>query len=247
VLILVGILVGLFYALNYVIFALGNMTEAETSEVMVPEAIMSVGIETFEFTAFILAVVVASGLIGAEYDWNTLRPLVARTRSRSALLSAKWVTVVLVTVLITVVGVASAILYSILGSTLIGAEIGVSEDLLVSLLKGIVFHFVALLPYPVIAFSVALLTRSNAAGIAVGVGMRFTEPLVLQLLGSIAKAMQDAQQWGIAWNVQQLNSFASNHVSSGELWRSIAVLIAYCSILIIATYLVFTRRDITSG
>ena len=50
--------------------------------------------------------------------------------------------------------------------------------------------------FAVIAFAVALLTRSNAAGIAIGIGISFVEPLIFQLLMLVSDTFERVQEYG---------------------------------------------------
>jgi ABC-type transport system involved in multi-copper enzyme maturation permease subunit len=61
-------------------------------------------------------------------------------------------------------------------------------------------------------------------------------------------------EYGINWNVQQVVNITTDDggtmmdpVSTGQLWKSIVILAVYCVVTIVGSYLVFTRRDITSG
>ena len=246
-LVLTGLSIGVFYSAAYVVYLLDEMSATEAADIMDTHAVMSMGMQMFGFLGLILIVILASGLIGAEYGWNTLRPLVAKARTRSALLSAKWITVLLYTALMLATAVIASITFSILGSLLLEADPGFSSELLLYLLEGTSRRFIAVLPYPVIAFAVALLTRSNAAGIAIGISLRLLEPLIYELLGLVSSALRDLQQWGITWNVQQLVVMDNEGVTAGDLWKSSLILGIYCATAIIATYVVFNRRDITSG
>src|SRR5690606_5953724 len=121
-------------------------------------------------------------------------------------------------------------------------------------LTGAVRWVVAMLPNSAIAFAAALLTRSNAAGIAIGIGVSFVEPLVFQLLSLLADVFGTVQEYGISWNVSQLVNISTQSdggfqspVDASQVWQSTAILAAYVVVLVAASYYVFNRRDITSG
>jgi ABC-2 type transport system permease protein len=243
-----------FYTVIYLIYHLGSVSDRDDMlESARVDNIFSNGMQIFGFFGGILVVVVASSLIGSEYGWNTLRPLVARASSRTALLSAKWVVVTLYTILMVLVGVLVSMVIAAIVSLLLGNEITLSSSLWDDYLLGTLRWMVATLPYAVIAFAAALITRSNAAGIAIGIGLSFVEPLLFGLLSLASDVFETAQEYGIAWNVQQLatlptrpDSF-SEPVPAEQVWQSTAILAVYMAVAVIATYTIFKRRDITSG
>lgn len=246
--------IGAFYTVIFLIYQLGSTSERDDMlEAARIDNIFSNGMQIFGFFGGILVVVVASSLIGSEYGWNTLRPLVARASSRLDLLSAKWVVVTLYTVVMVVLGVVASLAIAAVASMLMGNDLSLPSSLWDDYLLGTLRWVVATLPYAAIAFAAALITRSNAAGIAIGIGLSFVEPLLFGLLGLASDVFETVQEYGIAWNVQQLatlptrpDAFAEP-VPADQVWQSIGILSAYTAIAIIATYVVFKRRDITSG
>lgn len=86
--------------------------------------------------------------------------------------------------------------------------------------------------------------RSSVGGVALSV------LAVLFDLPSVASSfVEELQEWGITWNVQQMVTFSTDNVTADDLWRSSAILAAYCAVISTATYtyVVFNGRDITSG
>lgn len=252
--ILATMFVGAFYTIIFLVYHFGPVTDRpDMEEAARVDNIFSHGMQMFGFFGGILMVIVASSLIGSEFGWNTLRPLVSRAASRSSLLSAKWVVVALYTVAIVVVGVIASLILAAIASLLMDVEITLPSALWDDYALGTVRWVVASLPYAVIAFAVALLTRSNAAGIAIGIGISFVEPLIFQLLMLVSDTFERVQEYGIAWNVQQLVTLPttddafSDPVAASQVWQSTGILAVYVAIFVVATYIVFNRRDITSG
>src|SRR5680860_319514 len=89
--------VGVVYG-GLTIAALVLSDPEEAKESLLLPKVFETGMQFVTLAGYILTVVVASSLIGNEYGWNTIRPLVARARSRNALLGAKWITVLLYSV-----------------------------------------------------------------------------------------------------------------------------------------------------
>ena len=246
----------LYYGIGYLQYRSGNAADQLEIRQSVQQlsSIFENGMQIWRVVALVMIVVVASGLIGSEYGWNTVRPLVARSSSRSALLFAKWITVGIYTIAMVIAGV----LVSLLAATVITLLMGGTVDLPVivwdDMLLGTLRWMIATLPYAAIAFTAALLTRSNAAGIAIGIGLNFAELLVLGILLELVNGFETVVEYGINWNVQQLVNITTEDggstldpVSTGQIFQSAAIITFYCVACIAASYLVFTRRDITAG
>jgi ABC-2 type transport system permease protein len=245
-----------YYGIGYTQYRSGSEADRLDMRQSVQQlsSIFENGMQVWRIVALVMIVVVASGLIGSEYGWNTLRPLVARSASRTDLLSAKWIVVGLYSVFMVIVGVLVSIAASAVVSTAMDADVSLPVMVWDDMVLGTARWVVATLPYAAIAFAAALLTRSNAAGIAIGIGVNFAELLLFGILSNVSSRFTTIMEYGINWNVQQVVNITTDDggtmmdpVSSGQLGKSIAILTLYCLLAIAGTYLVFTRRDITSG
>lgn len=247
--------IAIFYTILFLVYQFGGVIDRlEMREAIEVSNIFGNGMQIFGFFGGILIVIVTSSLIGSEYSWNTMRPLVARARNRSGLLSAKWIVVLLYTVFMVVVGIVGSLALAAIFSLFTESSTALPEGFWWDVVVGTARWIVASLPYAAIGFAAALLTRSNAAGIAIGIGVSFVEPLIFPLLAFASDVFDTVQQYGIAWNVQQLANF-STHPGGGfmdptpasQAWESTVVLTVYLVFIVAATYIVFKRRDITSG
>lgn len=248
--------IGLYYGIGYLEYRTKDaVQQLETRHEVQPlSSIFENGMQVWRIVALIMIVVVASSLIGSEYGWNTLRPLVARSSSRSAMLGAKWLTVGLFTVFMVLVGVLVSLLATVVATVLMNGTPSMPAYVWDDMLLGVLRWMLAALPYAVIAFTAALLTRSNAAGIAIGIGVNFAELLLLGLLLGLLDGFETVVEFGINWNVQQLVNVTTEDggstldpVSTAQVVQSALILTLYCAIAIALTYRVFMRRDITSG
>ncbi|HYH11620.1 MAG TPA: ABC transporter permease subunit [Thermomicrobiales bacterium] len=247
--------IGMFYGVLFLVYQFGPTSDRpEMQESVMVANIFENGMQMFGFFGGILTVIVASSLIGSEFSWNTLRPLVARASSRSSLLSAKWIVVALYTVFMVIVGIAGSMVLASVTSLLMDTSISLPSGTWDEFAIGLVRWIVAMLPGSAIAFAAALLTRSNAAGIAIGIGISFVEPLIFGLLSIVADVFDTVQEYGIAWNVAQLINISTQSdggfqdpVDAAQVWQSTGILAVYVVIFVAATYYVFRRRDITSG
>lgn len=203
----------------------------------------------------ILLTVLASSVIGSEYSWNTIRPLLARARSRGAMLTAKWITVALYTVALIIVGMVVSVIASYIMSQIAGIDTGASAAIFRHIATGTGRLIWAAAPYAALAFLIALWTKSNAAGISVGLAVFFVEPIIWLLLRQFNDVFDTVEKGGIIWNVQQLMD-ANMHrsadrvvtaVSTTRAWESAGVIGIYVVIAIALTYVILHRRDVTSG
>lgn len=202
----------------------------------------------------ILLTVLASSVIGSEYSWNTIRPLLARARSRDGMLTAKWITVALYTVLLVVFGMVVSVVASYIMSRVAGLDTGASADLFRHVAIGTGRLIWAAAPYAALAFLIALWSRSNAAGISVGLAVFFVEPIAWLLLRQFNTVFDTIQKAGISWNATELinanmHSTAGDYlpVSATRAWESAGVLGIYVVIAVVLTYVILNRRDVTSG
>lgn len=253
--ILAVVFIAIFYAILFLVYQFGGMADrSEMRESIQVSNVFDNGMQIFGFFGGILIVIVTSSLIGSEYSWNTLRPLVARAKNRNGLLSAKWIVVLLYTVFMVIVGIVGSLVLATVFSLFTDSSTALPDGFWWDVVVGSARWVVASLPYAAIGFAAALLTRSNAAGIAIGIGISFVEPLIFPLLSFASDVFDTVQEYGIAWNVQQLASFSTDPesgfldpVPAGQVWESTAVLGVYFAAVVVATYIVFKRRDITSG
>lgn len=235
----------------YVAFAIAAAVsdpEGIRDELMLPRVFQS-GMQLSSLVGFILIVVMAAGLIGNEYGWDTIRPLIARSRSRAGLLTAKWLTVAIYTVVLFLFGLVVAVGFSAVTSAIAGNFEGVSGDLLGDWTVSFLRLLISNAPYVALAFTLALITRSNAAGISIGIGLAFIEPLAWALLRLVGDTFKRAETFGIAYSSTKLTNMNGHNevVSPGEAWRAVIVMAIYAVVFVVASYVTFQRRDVTSG
>jgi ABC-2 type transport system permease protein len=250
-LLLIGfILVGLFYgAFVIAYFSLSGADKLDVQDGLLLRNVEENGMQIAVLFSSILISIMGASLIGSEYSWNTIRPLLARATSRNALLTAKWITLTTYTVLLTVLLVTvTPVLFSILGSMITGEGPGGDGDVY----RGIVFAtgriILVMLPTAALAFMLALVTRSIAAGIAVSIGLGFLEPAIFGLLGALSDVFDTIQKFGLAWGSTKLLSIGyDENVTTTEAWQGAAAMTIYTVIFVVISYIVFRRRDVTSG
>lgn len=251
-LILIGVLlVGFFYgAFLIAALTLSGSDQADVKDGLRLSSIQENGISVAVLFGSILLSIMAASLIGSEFSWNTIRPLLARATSRVALLTAKWLTLAIYIVVLTLIVVFVApIVLSVVTSFIAGESPGGNADIY----KGIFFSFgrilLTMLPGAALAFMLALVFRSIAAGIAVSIGVGFLEPAIFGLLGALSDVFHTIEKFGMSWGTSQLLQigYPDSSTTTTEAWQGAAACVIYTTIFVAISYIVFRRRDVTSG
>ena len=107
------------------------------------------------------------------------------------MIGAKLVTLVLFDVLLVVAGFVTATVFSAVFSSIEGLDTSLDSGFWGDAIQSIAINLFVLLPYSALAFFVAVLTRSNAAGIAIGLAILLAEGILVAILG----ALSDSLEW----------------------------------------------------
>ncbi|HVL22548.1 MAG TPA: ABC transporter permease [Thermomicrobiales bacterium] len=240
------LLTGLFYG-GFTIGAMvsSGQNAADLKEPLPFDQLTDFGLSiALGFFGGVLLVIIAAGMMGNEFSWNTLRPLVARATSRPALISAKLLTLLIYSVVFMLVVAALTALLSIVSSLIAGVDTAFSMSALADAFWFTIRTIVVSMPILTFAFFMATLTRSNAAAIAGALGLSFIEPTVFGLLGQISDTFKTIRKGGIEYNVS--NVLVNGLDSRGE-WISLGVVLLYTTLFVGLSYWIFLRRDVTSG
>jgi ABC-2 type transport system permease protein len=137
----------------------------------------------------LLAVVYGAAIAGSEWTWGTLKSAVARGESRSLYILATFAAIAAVFAIAIVLAVGFGVLAAIVG----GAFAGVPTDgigdasALGALPDKLARVWVAIVGEGALGFAIATLTRSQLAGIGVGVGVYFGGTFAAIFLPDIVK------------------------------------------------------------
>jgi ABC-2 type transport system permease protein len=196
----------------------------------------------------IMFIVFGSSLMGNEYGWTTIRPLVARSPNRLSLMLAKIATLLIYALLLTAAAVLTAVLGSVAGSAIVGVESGLESDRLLDIVGTIGRIALGGLPYAMLAMLLAVLTRSNVAGIAIAIALSFLEDVVWTLLELLTDFAETIRDWAPATNVNRLVLYGTeSDVDSSDLVRSMAIVAVYTFVFAVIAIRTFIKRDITTG
>ncbi|WIG58725.1 MAG: hypothetical protein OJF49_001471 [Ktedonobacterales bacterium] len=214
------------------------------------------------FIGLILLTILAGAVVGGEYGTGTIRLWFSRGVGRGQLVAAQVIALVLLALLISAVMLALGALVGVtigplLGGTLAALPAGSIGEILLYWLA----IALTLFAYAVIAFFMATLGRSTAAGIAVPLGFFLFEVIVGPILvaigmlfqGTTGEIVRHIPDWFLSPNTSYLVSRASespialNSVEGNTLGlpHALFVVALYCVALIVLGLVLTQRRDVT--
>jgi ABC-2 type transport system permease protein len=251
-------LVLLFILLGAIILLLSIMQTVAQSNGQgvhfLKDAISSV-VLIFSSVGLILAVILVADNTGSEYRWNTLRPYLLCSESRLKMFSAKLITAVIFIIAGMLIGVLTAVLLGIIFTAIRGFSWDLSFFTLSFIGRQLLTFLRTLyviLPYALLAFLFAVLGRSTAAGIGLGIGVSVVESIFTGLMPLAHGWLGKIPNYLLTINVQVINSLAqsdtlrmgtNSHLPS-PLHAFIVVAI-YCVVFIAISFALFQKRDVT--
>jgi hypothetical protein len=139
----------------------------------------------------LLAVAYAAAIGGADWNWGVLRVIVGRGESRSRYVLVKALGLAVALLLGTLLAYAAGIALTYLAAALAGSSTGnlTSASSIEGLWQSIVFGFLVLIQRAAIGFAVAMLLRSQLAGVVVGIVLYIGEAILSSIL--IALSLRD--------------------------------------------------------
>jgi len=254
VLLLIVVLgVAAVYIILWLVYAnTSGMEKIEQAEDLRVAAVPDVGMDIANFLSTIVAVILAASIIGTEYGWGTIRALLPRARSRVALIGAKLVTLVLFDVLLVLAGFLTAAIFSTVIANIEGLDNSLGSGFWGDSIQSIASNVFLLFPFSALAFFIAVLTRSNAAGIAIGLAILLAEGIAV----SILEALSDSLDWvGDLLFSNNMAAILNENNPGGrdpgrdlpDTGQAIFVLLVWIVLLVAGSLWVFRRRDVTSG
>ena len=174
------ILLGIILAISQLVFWLAATLSEDLSYRSTTDNIAN-GLGISSFFSPVIAVILASAVLGGEYGWGTLRPVLSRGVGRWPLLASKLAVVWLAVVAsLLIVAIATAVSSFIAEAVLIPSEstqaYNASWGSLLGLFGRVAYGF---LPYVALALFVVVLTGSNGLGIGLSLGYYFIENVIL--------------------------------------------------------------------
>lgn len=137
----------------------------------------------------LLAVIYGAAISGSEWGWGTLKAAVARGESRARYVVLTFAAVALMLGIGLLIAFVLGLGFVALGATLAGLPLdGMSDSTALQSLPDLLLRgWLGLILAGAIGFAVATLTRSQLAGIAIGIGLFFGEQFSVLLIPDIVR------------------------------------------------------------
>jgi ABC-2 type transport system permease protein len=210
------------------------------------------------FIGVVLAVVLVANGMGSEYGWNTIRPYLLCSESRSKMFASKLIADAIFVVAGMIIGVITVILLGVLFTAIRGYSWNLGASTLSftgSQLLDFTRTFYVILPYALLAFLFTVLGRSTAAGIGFGIGASVIELIITGLLSGAHGWLAKIPDYLLSINVSKITSLSG---ASGGVTvyggpntpmvtslHSFVVIAVYCVVFTAIAYTIFQRRDVT--
>ncbi|MBX3029206.1 MAG: hypothetical protein KF809_03525 [Chloroflexi bacterium] len=200
--VVLGVLVGLM-ALIYLLIGLAAPRSAGGLVLRFPDAYAIINQLVFGLGS-LLAVSYAAAIGGADWTWGVLRVVVARGEGRSRYVVAKAIGIGIVVVIGACIAYAAGILLTMLAASIAGASAGApfGPTGVETLWMSVVLGCIVLLQRAAIGYAVAVLTRSQVAGVVVGIILYLGESILATVLtvmtlgaGGFGSGIQRETQW----------------------------------------------------
>jgi hypothetical protein len=136
----------------------------------------------------LLALSYAAAIGGADWNWGVLRVIVARGEGRSRYIAIKFLGLAIACTLGVLIAYACGIVLTFLGAALAGSSPGdpLAGEGATTLVRSLVFGTFVLLERAAIGFAVAVLLRSQVAGVVVGIVLYIGESILSTVLIAIS-------------------------------------------------------------
>lgn len=193
-------------ALIYVIVGLsssGDVDEGAAAFLRFPDAHAGIAQLVFGLGS-LLAVAYAAAVAGSDWNWGIPRLILSRGESRVSYVLAKAVALAIILALGVVIAYLAGIVLVYLAAAVAGVEAGspVGGDSLTTLGESLVLGYPVLIERAAIAFAVAILLRSQLAGIVVGIVLYIGEGILTAIMLGLALAgsgLFEIEPFGPEW------------------------------------------------
>ncbi len=135
----------------------------------------------------LLAVSYAAAIGGADWNWGVLRVIIARGEGRSRYMLAKYLGLAIACILGVLIAYAAGIALTFMGAALAGASAGdpFAGEGTTTLVHSLVYGTFVLLQRAAMGFAVAVLLRSQVAGVVIGIVLYIGENILSTVLLAI--------------------------------------------------------------
>ena len=233
-------------------------TEAQLREqlqTLRPSRVPSFGLGVVAGFGSVLLIVLTASVFGNEFNWGTLRVILALGAGRERFLAAKYVALVLYAALFTIAGVVAAFVSSEIVSSLASLDRTLPADYWTALAASVARAVFTFLPYIALAALIAIWSKSGGAGIAIAMVVYFAEGIVMGLLVAINTDYATIANSGLSRNVTAIQNLAASSPPRGapgastlpDPGQAAVVLVAYTVAFVAIAVWRFRSRDVTSS
>ncbi|RKP53182.1 ABC transporter permease [Cohnella endophytica] len=206
----------------------------------------------FSFILIIIfTVVIASETVAGEFTWGTIKLLLIRPWSRSAILLSKYISTMLFALFLTVIAFAVTYLinFALFGSSQAGEILGGFGGLSNGefMLKFYLFQFISLIIIVTFGFMMSSAFRSSGLAIGLSISLLFAGSIVTGILASSDKKWVEYvlfMHLDLTTYINNPKGSISNHPMS--LGFSLAVLAGYFILFNAISWTVFKKRDVAA-
>jgi len=204
----------------------------------------------------ILVIVLTGAVTAQEFHWRTLHLWLSRGVPRAGYALGKFASLLLPVLLLVTAGLAAGSLTTAAASLSINGSLRLEQVDAAQLVMGVFRTAYTLLPYAALTFLLAVLTRSSAAAIGIGMAVSLVgENLAAQLLSIMGGVFAEAVKFfpsSMANEILQLNAriapaldtAASAPLSPGAIPSAVGILLYTALLLALATWSL-SRQDLT--
>jgi ABC-type transport system involved in multi-copper enzyme maturation permease subunit len=253
----------LIVGVEYLISRVGNPAVGAQFSALLTFPFSMAGAQSYlEFLGPILLCILAGAILGSEYTYGTQRQQLGRGLSRVQVLTAQIVAMA-------VIALFTAVLMFIL-SSLVGLTLGPStgtplKALTLTQWEGTLLYWLAtavrLFIYMLIAMFMATLGKSVIAGIAFSLGIIVVEGILSTVFSILAISFRSNQLSEFLANVpkwlpgsggstlttaasQMIDPAGQTPLGPNDVWQGVTAVLIYAIVLIAASYLFYTSRDL---
>ncbi|MFN2520792.1 MAG: ABC transporter permease subunit [Candidatus Limnocylindria bacterium] len=223
-----------------------------------PGQVANFGLGVVDGLGSVLLIVLTASVFGNEFNWGTLRAVLALGTGRVRFLAAKYVTMILYAILFTMLGVLAAVAGSEIVSSIGSLDRTLPDDYASQLALASGRTIFTFLPYIALAAFIAVWSKSAGAGIAIGLVVYFAEGIVTTLLVQFNRDFTAFADYGLSRNVGAINRLSSAAAGAPappggqaavlpEAGHAALVLVGWTVLLLAVALWRFRTRDVTSG
>lgn len=237
-----------FYENKYIL-----ETKEDTNNMKTSRAVFIEFFSEYNFLILVFVIMIAGGIVSDEFNKGTIKSLLITPYKRSTILLSKFLTILLMIPFVVLFGL---LIQFILGAIFFGLKslsipvvvynLTSKSIEVVGLLKYIIIKFIAFLPQVILlvtlAFSVSTIINNTAFAIAITYGGMVASEIINTLALSFDIKILNyfvTTNWDF-----NLYLFGSKSPYGNSLTHAIIICIIYFLIMVIASFIVFKKRDI---